>query len=236
VRRTSPALVAVVAILGFLLVTTAHSAKADRRAAEPRKARLIDLIQTRRSQVDDLDAAVAKLRDSVSSAQQKAARARRQGAAQAQNETDLAVAAGTIAVRGSGIEVRLTDSDRPAASPDDADAGRIHDVDLQLVINALYQAGAEAISVNGQRVVATTAVRAAGDTIVINFRPLRPPYKVTAIGAHLDQFNASDIARHFRRWSTLFGLSFSTHGSRSLTVPAYAGRVGITAATPQGGG
>jgi uncharacterized protein YlxW (UPF0749 family) len=225
--------VAVLAVLGFLLVTVAGSARADRRAAEPRKTQLIHLIESRRSQVGDLDAAVAKLRGQVATAERRAARASAADAASTSAAERLAMQAGTIAVRGRGVRVRMADATKPARSPDDESAGRIHDVDVQLVVNALFEAGAEAVAINGNRVVATTAVRSAGDTIVVNFRPLRPPYRVDAIGADLAKFDDAEIAQRFRRWTKLFGLSFSARPQSSLTVPAFAGRVAIATATPE---
>jgi uncharacterized protein YlxW (UPF0749 family) len=145
----------------------------------------------------------------------------------------LSLQAGTVALEGPGLLVQLDDSDREV--PDDQEAGafRIHDADLQLVVNALFGAGAEAVSVNDSRLVATSPIRAAGDTIVVNFRPLSPPYRVAAIGADRDAFEDSDIARRFRRWRDVFGLGFSIQ-DRDLTVPAFLGRVGISSARPAG--
>jgi uncharacterized protein YlxW (UPF0749 family) len=232
VRKTSPALVAVLTILGFLLVTSANSARADRRAAAPRKGQLIGLVEARRSQVGDLDAAVAKLRSQVNTAERKASQADELGATRTAAATRLAMEAGTVGLRGKGVRVRLADSTKPGRSPDDQTAGRIHDVDVQLVVNELFAAGAEAVAVNGNRVVATTAMRAAGDTLVVNFRPLRPPYRIEAIGADLTTFSQSEIAQRFRRWSKLFGLSFSADRRNSVTLPAFAGRVAIVSAIP----
>jgi uncharacterized protein YlxW (UPF0749 family) len=223
-------LVAVVTVLGFLLVTAAQSARADRRSAAPRKKQLIKLIETRRSQVGDLDAAVSELRRDV------AAAARASRSDRGTSSGLLAAQAGTIAVRGRGVRVNLADSERPPRSPDDESAGRVHDVDVQLVVNSLFAAGAEAIAINGNRVVATTAIRAAGDTIVVNFRPLRPPYRVDAIGADLGEFTKSDIAERFKRWVDLFGLHFTATRRDKLTVPAFTGRVALTTAAPAGGG
>jgi uncharacterized protein YlxW (UPF0749 family) len=119
-----------------------------------------------------------------------------------------------------------------AAAEHEAGAYRIHDADLQLVVNGLFGAGAEAVAINGNRVVVTTPIRAAGDTIVVNFRPVSPPYVVTAIGADQRQFDGTEIASRFRRWTGLFGLGFSIRRVDDVVVPAYAGRVQITTASP----
>jgi uncharacterized protein YlxW (UPF0749 family) len=231
-RRVSIGLVAVLAVTGFLLLTAVSSARTTKRAEAPRKAELIDLIEQRRTQVDKLDQEVRNLRSDVSSAERGEARRSQQGVAADKELADLAGTAGTTALHGPGMEVKLRDSDRSPPSPDEAGAYRIHDSDLQLVVNALFAAGAEAVAINGSRVVVTTPIRSAGGTIVVNFRPLTPPYRVVAIGADLASFSGSEIASRFRRWTRLFGLGYSTDTLNDVTVPAYTGRVRITTASP----
>lgn len=231
-RRVSLGLLGVLAVTGFLLLTAVSSARTTKRAEAPRKAELIDLIESRREQVDRLDQDVRKLRGEVATAERNAARSNELGAAANRALGDLAGKAGTTALHGPGVEVRLDDSDRSPPSPDEAGAYRIHDSDLQLVVNSLFGAGAEAVAINGNRVVVTTPIRAAGDTIVVNFRPVSPPYRVTAIGADQRAFDATEIATRFRRWTGLFGLGFTVRDLDDVTVPAYTGRVRITTATP----
>ena len=231
-RRSPPlALAAVSAVLGFLLVTGVSSVGDARRASEPRRDELIDLIEDRRALVADQDTALHELRAEVDSARREATQQNRLDAAAAQAEADLALQAGTVALEGRGLTVRLQDSDREPPSDRDAGAFRIHDADLQLVVNALFAAGAEAVAVNDSRLVATTPIRAAGDTIVVNFRPLSPPYRVAAIGADRAVFERSEIAQRFKRWTDLFGLGFNIQ-ERTVTVPAYSGRVAIASARP----
>jgi uncharacterized protein YlxW (UPF0749 family) len=231
VRRSPLALTAGFVVLGFLLVTAVSSVRDNRRAAAPRKGELIDLIERRRDLVDKQDRAVHQLRGEVAGAQREVSRLTALDRAEAERSRELALQAGTVALEGPGLLVRLSDSDRESRAEEDSGAYRIHDSDLQLVVNALFAAGAEAVAVNGSRLVATTPIRAAGDTIVVNFRPLNPPYQVTAIGADRKVFEDSEIARRFRRWTDLFGLGFSV-ARRDLTVPAYAGRVAIASARP----
>jgi uncharacterized protein YlxW (UPF0749 family) len=227
-RRSSLLLASVVALLGFLLVTAASTARENRRAEEPRKAELIHQIVDRRTKVDDLDKQIRQLREQVTAAQRQAAARSTRERDDAARAAILAEQAGTVAMRGPALTVRLSDSDRKPTSPnDDAGALKIHDSDLQLVVNALFASGAEAIAVNDNRVVATTPIRAAGDTIVVNFRPLVPPYRVVAIGAGQSQFEQSEIAKRFRRWTKLFGLGFSVSRSQRATVPAYIGQTRI---------
>ena len=196
-------------VLGFLLVVAVSSARAERRSAEPRRSRLVKLIEDRRTGVEGLDGEVRALRRRVDQAEANVNRLDATDRQRTQRLDQLAAVAGTTALAGPGVSVQLSDSIRQPATPQEAGAFRIHDVDLQLVVNALFAAGAEAVSVNGNRLVATTPIRAAGDTIVVNFRPLNTPYEVRAIGARMDDFEQSEIATRFRRWQDLFGLGFS---------------------------
>ncbi len=222
----------VLALLGFLLVTAAQSASATKVAEQPRKERLISLIQERRSTMSDLDKAVRRLRGQLDDAQRKITRQGNAAADAAKAQAVLAAQAGASGVTGRGLRVKVSDASSIPDDTRDAGAYRISDTDLQLLVNALWSAGAEAVAVNGNRVVATTSIRAAGETIVVNFRPLSPPYRLDAIAADPRVFGQSDIAGRMRRWHTLFGLGFSARQVDSLTVPAYAGRVGIDVATP----
>jgi len=229
-RRQALALAIVVTLLGFLLVTAAFQTRRNRVAEAPRRAQLVSLIDQRRSAVDDLDRAVTTLRNQVSRARSRVGRtaASRAGA---ERLATLGRQAGTVALRGRGLEVTLADSAREPPSPEEAGAYRIHDADLQLVANALFAAGAEAVAINDSRLVATTPIRAAGDTIVVNFRPLTPPYRVVAIGASESRFRDSDIAHRFKRWTRLFGLGFHVETKGGLQVPPFTGRLTISAAT-----
>jgi uncharacterized protein YlxW (UPF0749 family) len=228
--------VVVFALLGFLLVVLSQSVTTVRRSEQPRRARLARLIEERRARVADLDRQVRRLRADVAAERRAVERVSAQAKAEGQQRAVLADQAGASALRGRGIEVKLRDSTRRPSSSEDSGAYRIHDVDLQLVVNALFASGAEAVAVNGNRLVATSPIRAAGDTIVVGFRPLSPPYVVTAIGARSDAFARSDISRRFERWRSLFGLGFRVSEGSKLTVPAFGGRVATGVATPVAAG
>jgi uncharacterized protein YlxW (UPF0749 family) len=226
----------VIAVLGFLAGTAVVTGRAERRQEAPRKAQLVGLIDDRRSLVGDLDQAVVQLRREVDQAQARASRADSRDAEAAVNAARLARQAGTVALQGRGMVVTLAPSDRQPPSAEEAGAYQIHDSDLQLVVNSLWASGAEAVAINDSRLVATTPIRSAGATIVVNFRPLSPPFTVTAIGASRTTFESSEIAKRFRRWTDLFGLGFSVRDAKQVKVPAYTGRVSIASASPGNGG
>ncbi len=73
----------------------------------------------------------------------------------------------------------VTCDDSPQAQTAD---GRVADTDLRVLVNGLWEAGAEAIAINGQRITATSAIRSAGSAITVNYTSLIPPYRVVVLG------------------------------------------------------
>lgn len=100
------------------------------------------------------------------------------------NETNLQFISGVKSISGPGFKIVINDA-RNTDSLDfqQVNLARVFDSDLQLVTNALWASGADAISINNQRVSTTTAIRSAGEAILVNYRPLLPPYEITFIGS-----------------------------------------------------
>ena len=230
--RGSPALAAVFAVVGFSVVMAGFTASAGRRAQAPQRQALIHLINARQSEVSDLGQAVRDLRSQVAGATRKASELNQQDRSQAAQLAELNILAGTAALAGPGVVVHLADASEIPSGVTDVGAYKIHDTDLQQVVNALFAAGAEAVSINGNRLVATSPIRAAGATIVVNFQPLSSPYDVTALGPDVEAFNGSEIARRFKHWTSVFGLGFAVHSHGRVSVPAYTGRTVIGSAVP----
>src|SRR5690625_427425 len=93
----------------------------------------------------------------------------------------LGVTTGGTAVEGPGLVIEMRDA-KPAAGESLSSAERVQDFDLQVVVNGLWAAGAEAISINDHRITTTSAIRSAGDAILVDFSPLQGPYVIEAIG------------------------------------------------------
>ena len=103
------------------------------------------------------------------------------------------------------------------------EAGRVSAADLQIVSNGLWAAGAEAISINGQRLTTRSAIRFAGQAILVDFRPLVRPYVVTAIGdakALQSSFGSSPTGSYLKSLEDNYGIPVAISGSASLTCPA----------------
>lgn len=218
--------------LSFAAVTAGFSADDARRASQPRRQQLIELISSREAQVSAMERDLRRLRTELEREVAHAGRETASERAAAEANEVLALQAGAVAVEGRGVQVTMKDSSRIPGPSEDASLYRIHDVDLQLVVNALFSLGAEAVSVNRQRVVSTTAIRGAGETILVNFRPLVPPYVVTAIGPSAGPMKEHPVAQRLTRWQRLFGLGFRVAESDDLRVPAYGGQVALRHAQP----
>jgi uncharacterized protein YlxW (UPF0749 family) len=117
--------------------------------------------------------------------------------------------AGTTAVTGDGLRITLTDA--PVVDGEDDPDSRVRDSDLQIVVNGLWASGAEAIAVNGERLSSTTAIRTAGDAILVDVVPLVGPYTVEAIG------DPQDLQTRLARTSAgqLLAVLQSTYGIRT---------------------
>lgn len=119
-----------------------------------------------------------------------------QGALQKELD-DLRIRVGMTVVEGPGIVVTLDDSNALKTVPTDIDANAliVHDYDLMLLVNELRSAGAEAIAINDQRVVGTTAIRCVGPVIQINNRPVSSPFTIRAIGKSDTLYGAVNLPR-----------------------------------------
>ncbi|GAA3136868.1 DUF881 domain-containing protein [Streptomyces rameus] len=175
-------------VLAALVVTVgAAQARVTAPVVAKEHQELIDRIDSETAAADKLESTVDELRDDVS-ARQRAALRSSGGSADA----DLAgLLSGATVVHGPGVELVVNDAKEagtgggganPRETSDFSDTGRVRDRDMQRVVNGLWASGAEAISVNGQRLTALSAIRAAGDAILVDNRPLVPPYTVLAVG------------------------------------------------------
>lgn len=149
-----------------------------------------------------------------------------------QRLTSLRPAGGMTPFAGPGLEVVLDDaSQAPAGVTVDPNQLLVHQSDLQAVVNALWAGGAEAMSINGQRVIATSAVRCVGPTLLLNGEVYSPPYRVAAIGpAHpmQSELDASPGVQLFREAASYYGLGYTVEQRSRLTVPAYTGPVTLS--------
>lgn len=170
-------------VLGLTCTVAAVTLRAPDPAAAEGRAQLIERIEVAQERGDEAREQVDGLRAEISELEQVALAAG--GSGTAAQLTSAAEEAGAVALTGPGVMVQLEDAQRAsdAAPGEDAEPERVNARDLQLVVNGLWTAGAEAVSVNGHRMTSTSAIRSAGQAIIVDFRGLAPPYLVEAIGS-----------------------------------------------------
>lgn len=221
-------------LVGFLLVAGLMAGRTSALEQDARKAELIALINARQDHTEQLAEQLEELRAQVAAAESEVAAG---VPALTGYLRQVEQAAGVTGIRGPGMRVTLSDAQTGCgASEEDC---RIQDRDLQLAVNALFAAGAEAIAINGERIIGTTAVRRAGRQVLVNYKVLTPPYVVEAVGNPdrlVSEFTDSEIAHQFAIWTDVYGLGFEMEAHRELDIAGYAGSVQLRTAQPSGDG
>ena len=218
------------AVAGLLMAVTYDQAAASAQGREQLRNALVADIQRDSAvtdelvdQLEDLRAEVTSTRDELLAASVVGQRAL----------DDLARAerdAAAVPVSGPGLLVTLANADAEAdddpvggGTAEEDPRGRVRDGDLQLVVNALWAAGAEAVSINGQRLGPASAIRFAGEAVLVDFRPVTNPYEVRAIGdpdTLSKEFLASPEVGALAVISESFGLRFEFAREDELSLPA----------------
>uniref|UniRef100_UPI0031D19CCF DUF881 domain-containing protein n=1 Tax=Streptomyces hawaiiensis TaxID=67305 RepID=UPI0031D19CCF len=173
-------------VLAALVVTVgAAQARVAAPVVAKEREELVDRIDRETEAADKLEDTVDELRADVGARQREALKHSGGG------NSDLAgILSGAVAVHGPGVKLVVNDAKEAASGGDGnpretsgfSDTGRVRDRDMQRVVNGLWESGAEAVSINGQRLTALSAIRAAGDAILVDNKPLVPPYTVLAVG------------------------------------------------------
>lgn len=139
------------------------------------------------------------------------------------NIEKLRYAAGLTAVKGQGVTVTIEDSRAPVKSGENANLYLIHDEDMLKVINELRAGGAEAISINDQRLVGTTEIRCVGPTVVVNRKSFAPPFVIRAIGNPNSLSGALTMRGGIGETLKYWGILMNVKKEDNLVVPAYTG-------------
>ncbi|MCL2454910.1 MAG: DUF881 domain-containing protein [Micrococcales bacterium] len=226
----SAAVGAVLGLAGLMFVVSASTATASRHPQD-----LVELVHAKVEKVEAQAAQVDTLRAQVEAL--TAAAARSSGLTPA--STAMQVASGSVAVTGPGLVVTLDDA--PAGSAPagvSADVLVVHQQDIQAVINALRAGGAEAVALQGQRLISTSAVQCVGNVLRVDGRVHSPPYTISAIGdvaAMREALDASPAVRTYQRDAAEVGLGWSLHTVDALVLPAYSGATDLVhASVPPG--
>jgi uncharacterized protein YlxW (UPF0749 family) len=216
-------------IAGLLVAVTYHQAAVGAKGREQVRAALIDDIDRESGVTDDLAAQLEDLNSQVTGTRDEMLNATAVGQRALDELAEAESGAAAQRVTGPGLLVTLANAD-PTADEDPVGGrteqdpgGKVQDGDLQLVVNALWAAGAEGISINGQRLGPTTAIRFAGEAVLVDFRPVTNPYEVKAIGDPENlrrEFLLNKQVQDFAGLSLTLGLRFEIGQRDELTLPA----------------
>lgn len=181
----------------------------------------------------------AALSDEAEQARVEALDGDTQGQGALRELEQLAVLAGVTAVSGPGVQVTVTDTtfdDDPSSAAEAGASGTVLDRDLQSVVNALWAAGGEAVSVGGVRFAPGTTIRQAGGAMLVDDQPISSPYVVSAIGDPdrlQTGFVVSDAYLRLSAVAQVYGIGFTVSASARLDLPAAtAGEIRL--AVPEG--
>ena len=209
IRQGSWSIACVCMVLGFMLAVqfrTTQDIKGNVpfQRVEELSARLLETEQER----DSLREELKLLRENTASSM---------------GTDELRKQAGFTALEGEGIIVRMDDSTMTSKAGENPNLYLIHDDDLLRVINELRAAGAEAISVNGQRLIGTSEIRCAGPTLSVNNVRSSAPFEIRAIGEKKTLENAIKMRGGVAETLKVWGIQLETELSDNVRVPAYKG-------------
>jgi len=228
-RGGQVAVAAVMAVAGVLAAVTYDQAAAGAQGREEVRMALVAEIEGESATTDRLAADLETLRGQVTAARDDALAATAVGQRALDRLAGAELAAAVVPVSGPGLLVTLADAGPdadadPVGGTTEADPrGQVRDGDLQLVVNALWASGAEAVSINGQRLGPTTAIRFAGEAVLVDFRPVTNPYLVSAVGdpgTLRGRFLASPEVNALAVISDTYGLRFEFAQEDELSLPA----------------
>ncbi len=218
-------------LAGFMIVVSALAARGEDLRAD----RAADLRHTVAAQIErneELRAETEELRDQIDGL-------RRQADQPGEVFPRLPAAeleASTAPVAGPAVRVTLTDAPldvQPAGVSDDALI--VHQQDIQAVVNALWAGGAEAMAIQGQRVISTTGIKCVGNSVVLHGIPYAPPYVIEAIGPVGQMEAALETSTHLQvywQYVEAYALGYGQERVGDLELPGFVGSLGVDQAEP----
>jgi uncharacterized protein YlxW (UPF0749 family) len=221
--------------LGFLIAAQLASEGPRVRYTTLERSPLVETANELQTQQDDLKAQILDLRAQIQTVETEGGVSADLVRQLNANLQDARIAAGLIAMTGTGIVIQLDDSKAPVPPDGNVSDYLVGSRDIRLVIEELWGAGAEAIAVNGERITTTTAIIDVGTSLLVNSAYLSPPYQITALGASdlYDRLSTSPRFGDFvRTRSEGYGIGISLAEPESVDIPAFVGTVTLRYSRP----
>jgi len=231
------AIVPLVAVAAGLLFATSAQTSQGNDLRSSGRSDLVDVLRAQDRTLRERQAALLQLQSEVDALSASAAPDNKAVAVLRAQASRLAPMVGTQAVTGPALSVALDDAHRTVASLPEgftADDIVVHQQDVQAVVNALWAGGAEAMMLQDQRVISTSAVRCVGNTLILQGRVYSPPYVIQVIGnlsAMRAALDRSEPVTIFRQYADRFGLGYDVKSKDKVTFPAYAGSLNLVNAS-----
>jgi uncharacterized protein YlxW (UPF0749 family) len=216
---------------GALFVVSAHSSE----GTDLRPGRFTDLASMVRydaTRVDDLKSQVLDLNGQV--AQLSASIGNKQVRAVNRKAAAMRGPAGLVEQTGPGVTVTLSDAPQElsASSPDNPNLLLVHQQDIQAVVNAMWKGGAQAVTIQGQRVVSTTGIRCIGNSVQLQGVPYSQPYVISAVGDPTALQTAIDNDAYLQVYrddadNPDINVGWDDVVETSITAPGYDGLLGL---------
>jgi uncharacterized protein YlxW (UPF0749 family) len=224
------------ACAGLLATTSMVNARGtDLRGG--RSADLIDIVAAQRTEAEQLNDRIERVQADVTELTEQVGGTRLR---QLERRIErLSIPAGLTGLEGPGLTVVLDDAPRDQELPDNVDTNRlvVHQQDIQAVVNAMWQGGAEGVSLQDQRIIATTGIKCVGNTVLLQGVPYAPPYEIVALGDPMRMYDAlinSPQVQAYRGDVSTYNLGWEVEQSESVRVPAFAGTPDLEFARPAG--
>jgi len=222
--------------LGFLVAAQLATEAPRVRYTTQERSPLLETASELQAQQDALEVSVLDLRAQIQEAEGSGTGSAAVVAELNDQLEEARIAAGLIPLTGSGIVLQLEDSLEPVA-PDANEADYlIGSLDLRIVIEELWSAGAEAIAINGERITPTSAIIDIGPSVLVNSAYLAPPYQVTALGPD-DLYSRLSAAPGWVDFiiarAQTYGLRVQFAEPESVDIPAFVGTVTLRYARPE---
>ncbi len=223
-------------VAGALFVTSAISSD----GTDLRAGRYGDLGTLVEQQKDEADRLRAERNDLAAEVEALSEGVRDTAVEEAQDRAHaLRRPAGLQAVRGPGLRVTLDDAPDEVVDTADIEVDKlvVHQQDIQAVANAMWAGGAEAMTIQGQRVVSTTGIKCVGNTVVLHGIPYSPPYRVTAVGdpeSMLASLNSNPYIEIYQQYVQRYRMGWAVEVEGQVELPAYDGTLDLDYARPAG--
>lgn len=218
-------------LIGVIVAIAYQQAVAKAPDDARAKAELVVDIKRRSAAADSMQQQADDLREQLASEREAALAESAAGQQAARQLGQLETVTGLASVKGPGVVVNVGDGPPPVdpvtgEPTGELDLARVLDRDLQELVNALWRAGAEAVTIDNQRLTPTSTIRLAGEAILVDLRPVSSPYEIKAVG-DADQlhsrFTGSSVARRFRGYVQRYKMTFEVKRADELSLPASAG-------------